>query len=92
LTEKIKVKFYDSDTVAEIVFNNNKIDVISTDSKTKESLEECLEIWKKYFNLHGEKLFKKLPMITLRYSRMFFQELRKSKKNFSHYNKNNRNG
>jgi len=92
LTEKIKVKFYDSDTVAEIVFNNNKIDVISTDSKTKESLEECLEIWKKYFNLHGEKLFKKLPMITSRYSRMFFQELRKSKKNFSHYNKDNRNG
>ncbi len=35
MTEKIKVKFYDSDTVAEIVFNNNKIDVISTDSKNE---------------------------------------------------------
>jgi hypothetical protein len=77
LTEKIKVKFYDSDTVAEIIFNNNKIDVISTDSKTKESLEECLEIWKKNFNLHGEKLFRKLPMITSRYSRMFFSGIEK---------------
>ena len=47
MTEKIRVKFYDSDELAEIVFEDNKIDIISADSKMKESLEECLESWKK---------------------------------------------
>ena len=77
MTKKIRVKFSDSDTTAEIIFKDNKIVVVSTNSKTKESLEECLRLWENNFNLHGEKLFRKLPMITSHYSRMFFSGIEK---------------
>ena len=77
MIEKIRVKFYDSDELAEIVFEDNKIDIISADSKMKESLEECLESWKKNFDLHGEKLFRSIPWIASRYSRIFFSGIEK---------------
>ncbi|GAI66109.1 unnamed protein product, partial [marine sediment metagenome] len=60
-----------------ITLKNNKIGVVSIDPKMKESLEECLEIWKNNFNLHGEKLFRKLPIITSHHSRMFFSGIEK---------------